>query len=105
MYAPRVTLLSYQTNRSDRPRCREGAAGATEPERRGGGTLSATTGEMPKEKDLSKTTALDKPTYQYYVLFMLVLGYIFNVIDRSSVFGILLPAIKKEIHASDFDGD
>jgi len=64
--------------------------------------LSATTTEVPKEKDLAKSTALDKPTYQYYVLFMLVLGYIFNVIDRSSVFGIVLPAIKKEIHASDF---
>jgi MFS family permease len=64
--------------------------------------LSAITTEVPKEKDLSKRTVLDKPTYQYYVLFMLVLGYILNVIDRSSVFGILLPAIKKEIHASDF---
>jgi len=63
--------------------------------------LSVTTTEVPKEKDLAKSTALDKPTYQYYVLFMLVLGYIFNVIDRSSVFGAVLPSIKKEIHASD----
>jgi MFS family permease len=63
--------------------------------------LSATTTEVPKEKDLAQRTALDKPTYQYYVLFTLVLGYIFNVIDRSSVFGAVLPSIKKEIHASD----
>ena len=28
---------------------------------------------------------LDKPTYQYYVLLMLFFGYVFNVIDRSSV--------------------
>ena len=63
--------------------------------------MSVTTTEVPKEKDLAKSTALDKPTYQYYVLFMLVLGYIFNVIDRSSVFGAVLPSIKKEIHASD----
>jgi MFS family permease len=65
--------------------------------------LSVTTTEVPKEQELpAKSTAFDKPTYQYYVLFMLVIGYIFNVIDRSSVFGIVLPAIKKEIHASDF---
>jgi MFS family permease len=65
--------------------------------------LSTTTTEMPKEKDLPKTSALDKPTYQYYVLFMLVLGYVFNVIDRSSVFGAVLPAIKKEIAATDLE--
>ena len=65
--------------------------------------MSVTTTEAPKEQDLAKSTALDKPTYQYYVLFMLVLGYIFNVVDRSSVFGAVLPAIKKEIAASDLE--
>lgn len=65
--------------------------------------MSVTTTEAPKEQDLATSTALDKPTYQYYVLFMLVLGYIFNVVDRSSVFGAVLPAIKKEIAASDLE--
>jgi len=45
---------------------------------------------------------LDKPTYQYYVLLMLFFGYVFNVIDRSSVLGAVLPSIKKEIAASNF---
>ena len=43
---------------------------------------------------------LDSPTYQYYVLLVLFLGYIFNVIDRSSVLGIVLPSIKRDIPAS-----
>jgi MFS family permease len=45
---------------------------------------------------------LDKPAYQYYVLLMLFFGYVFNVIDRSSVLSIVLPSIKKEIPASNF---
>ena len=55
---------------------------------------------MPKER--ADTSALDQPAYQHYVLAMLVLGYIFNVIDRSSVFGAVLPSIKQEIQASNF---
>ena len=47
------------------------------------------------------SSAYDKPTYQYYVLAMLVLGYVFNVIDRG-VYGILLQDIKEELQASDF---
>jgi MFS family permease len=47
------------------------------------------------------SSALDKPSYQHYVLAMLVLGYILNVIDRQ-VLGILLQSIKVEIQASDF---
>jgi MFS family permease len=43
---------------------------------------------------------LDNPTYQYYVLVVLVLGYIFNVIDRGAL-GILLQPIKQELHLSD----
>jgi MFS family permease len=43
---------------------------------------------------------LDSPTYQYYVLLVLFLGYVFNVIDRSSVLGIVLPSIKRDIPAS-----
>ncbi|HVY65039.1 MAG TPA: MFS transporter [Gammaproteobacteria bacterium] len=50
----------------------------------------------------ASTTAIDKPAYQYYVLLMLFFGYIFNVIDRSSVLGAVLPSIKKEIAASNF---
>jgi MFS family permease len=45
----------------------------------------------------------EKPAYQHYVLAMLVLGYIFNVIDRSSVLGAVLPSIKEEIQASNFE--
>jgi MFS family permease len=44
----------------------------------------------------------DKPAYQHYVLLMLVFGYIFNVIDRSSVLGAVLPSIREEIQASNF---
>jgi MFS family permease len=47
------------------------------------------------------STDFDKPAYQHYVLAMLVLGYIFNVVDRG-VYGILLQSIKEEIQASDF---
>ena len=50
----------------------------------------------------TSTTAFDKPAYQHYVLAMLVLGYVFNVIDRSSVLGAVLPSIKEEIQASNF---
>jgi MFS family permease len=49
----------------------------------------------------TSSTVFDKPAYRNYVLAMLVLGYIFNVIDRG-VYGILLQSIKEEIQASDF---
>jgi MFS family permease len=63
--------------------------------------LSTTTTGLPSgEKTAS--SALDRPAYQHYVLLMLVFGYIFNVIDRSSVLGAVLPAIKQEISATNF---
>ncbi len=36
------------------------------------------------------------------MLLILFFGYVFNVIDRSSVLGAVLPSIKKEIAASNF---
>jgi len=62
--------------------------------------LSTITTEVPKK--VAASSALDKPAYQYYVLLMVFLGYVFNVIDRSSVLGAVLPSIKKEIAASNF---
>jgi MFS family permease len=50
----------------------------------------------------TSTALLDKPAYQHYVLLMLFFGYVFNVIDRSSLLGIVLPSIKEEIPASNF---
>lgn len=43
---------------------------------------------------------LDSPSYKGYVLAILVLGYIFNVIDRG-VLGILVEPIKAELQISD----
>ncbi len=43
---------------------------------------------------------LDSPRYQYYVLAVLVLGYVFNVIDRGAL-GILVQPIKNELQISD----
>ena len=40
-------------------------------------------------------------TYKWFVVLMLVIGYIFNVIDRG-VFGIVLPSIREEIPVSNF---
>src|SRR5512143_1347694 len=67
-------------------------------------TLSTTTTDAATSGASGTTseTVLDKPAYQYYVLLMLFCGYIFNVIDRSSVLGAVLPSIKKEIAASNF---
>jgi MFS family permease len=45
-------------------------------------------------------STLDNPSYQSYVLVVLVLGYIFNTMDRS-VLGILLQPIKEELQISD----
>ena len=49
---------------------------------------------------VSADSTLDNPSYQYYVLVVLVLGYIFNTMDRS-VLGIVLQPIKEELHLSD----
>lgn len=43
---------------------------------------------------------LDNPVYRWYVLGVLVLGYIFNVIDRGAL-GILVQPIKNELQISD----
>jgi MFS family permease len=48
----------------------------------------------------ASSSAFDRPTYQYYVLGVLVLGYVFNVIDRQ-VLGALLQPIKEELQISD----
>jgi MFS family permease len=60
--------------------------------------LSSTSTGVPAQA--ATNAALDRPSYQYYVLFVLVLGYIFNVIDRGAL-GILLQPIKQELHLSD----
>ena len=65
-------------------------------------TPDAATNRSPTTASATSSSALDKPTYQYYVLLMLFFGYVFNVIDRSSVLGAVLPSIKKEIAASNF---
>src|SRR5690606_11609231 len=43
---------------------------------------------------------LDSPTYKGYVVAILVLGYVFNVIDRG-VLGVLVEPIKAELQISD----
>ncbi len=47
----------------------------------------------------STAAALDNPTYQYYVLFVLSLSYVFNVIDRG-VLSILQQDIREELEIS-----
>jgi MFS family permease len=59
--------------------------------------LSSTSTSVPAG---TADTILSKPSYQHYVLAVLVLGYIFNTIDRS-VLGIVLQPIKQELHLSD----
>ncbi|HEU4620087.1 MAG TPA: MFS transporter [Gammaproteobacteria bacterium] len=55
----------------------------------------AEAGAVRQEKSL-----LDSQAYKTYVLAVLVLGYIFNVIDRG-VFGILVQQIKESLQVSD----
>ncbi|HLF11867.1 MAG TPA: MFS transporter [Gammaproteobacteria bacterium] len=43
---------------------------------------------------------LDKPSYKWYVVGVLVLGYVFNVIDRGAL-GVLVQPIKAELQISD----
>jgi MFS family permease len=45
-------------------------------------------------------SALGNPKYKYYVLFMLVIGYVINVADRG-VFGAVLQSIQNELHIRD----
>lgn len=62
--------------------------------------MSTATTDVPS--NAAASSVLDKPAYRYYVLLIVFLGYVFNVIDRSSVLGAVLPSIKKEIPASNF---
>ena len=45
--------------------------------------------------DRAASSLLDKPAYRSYVLLMLVFGYIFNVIDRSSVLDLLFKPLRR----------
>src|SRR5689334_18786738 len=65
---------------------------------RKGGRLSSTSSSARERASADST--LDNVSYQHYVLVVLVLGYIFNTMDRS-VLGILLQPIKEELHISD----
>ena len=60
--------------------------------------MSSTSSSAPAR--VSADSTLDNTSYQYYVLVVLVIGYIFNTMDRS-VLGILLQPIKDELHVSD----
>jgi MFS family permease len=60
--------------------------------------LSSTTSSTRER--VSADSTLDNANYQYYVLVVLVIGYIFNTMDRS-VLGILLQPIKDELQISD----
>ena len=65
---------------------------------RKGDALSSTSSSTPAR--VSADSTLDNTSYQYYVLVVLVFGYIFNTMDRS-VLGILLQPIKEELQVSD----
>ena len=58
--------------------------------------MSTTTPEAAAGSD----KLLDNPTYKGYVVALLVLGYIFNVVDRGAL-GILVQPIKEELQISD----
>jgi MFS family permease len=62
--------------------------------------LSTTTTGVEKGTASARNTLLDKPAYKFYVVGVLVLGYIFNVIDRG-VLGVLVQPIKAELQISD----
>jgi len=61
--------------------------------------LSTSTSGVGTENS-SATSKIDNPTYKLYVLGVLVLGYIFNVVDRGAL-GILVQPIKEELMISD----
>lgn len=65
-------------------------------------TPDTATSEASDATGATRASLLDKPVYQYYVLAILFFGYVFNVIDRSSLLGIVLPSIKNEIPMSNF---
>jgi MFS family permease len=58
------------------------------------------TTSLEPRSDTGASSAFDKPSYQYYVLFVLVLGYVFNVVDRGAL-GILVQPIKADLGISD----
>jgi MFS family permease len=60
--------------------------------------LSSTSSSTRERVSVDST--LDNTSYQYYILVVLVIGYIFNTMDRS-VLGILLQPIKEELQISD----
>jgi MFS family permease len=61
--------------------------------------LSTTTTQSAEPTDGSDKL-LDSPVYKWYVVGALVLGYVFNVIDRGAL-GILVQPIKDELQVSD----
>jgi MFS family permease len=63
-------------------------------------TLSTRTTDVSSAPIERGDPKLDSPTYKGYVLGVLVLGYVFNVIDRGAL-GILVQPIKTELQISD----
>ena len=61
--------------------------------------MSTTSNRLPAGA-AAVDTALGNPTYKYYVLIMLVIGYVINVADRG-VFGSVLQSIQNELHIRD----
>jgi MFS family permease len=60
----------------------------------------STTSNGLGEPDERTSPLLDKPAYKGYVVAVLVLGYIFNVVDRGAL-GIMVEPIKAELGISD----
>jgi MFS family permease len=62
----------------------------------------STTSQVDSEeaKPAASDQLLDKPSYKAYVVAVLVLGYIFNVVDRGAL-GIMVEPIKQELQISD----
>jgi MFS family permease len=66
----------------------------------GGKALSTTSPRAGTAALAPEKSLLDNQAYKTYVVAILVLGYIFNVIDRG-VFGILVQQIKESLQVSD----
>lgn len=60
----------------------------------------STTSPNAGTDEIRSSPLLDKPSYKGYVVAVLVLGYIFNVIDRGAL-GILVEPIRQELRVSD----
>lgn len=60
----------------------------------------STTSTESEETSAAPDKLLDNPIYKWYVVGVLVLGYIFNVVDRGAL-GILVQPIKDELQISD----